>query len=207
LGSKSFRYRGNEKADLLAKKAANQPKNAQIEGYSSFSYIQRLVQRQKALDTQQWLFNTQKQRLKHQEKFQEKPISSLTTNRAIFQATKRLSSRFFQLKIGHAITATYLKRIQKLDNTRCWWFSERQQTVEHQFFNCKKWRKQRKKFYEEIAKLGLSKPRNKDKIDKNKLFNNLYTYNAILAFLDATDIGLRVNNNKREEEEPYNQDS
>jgi hypothetical protein len=130
--------KGNEKADLLAKKAANQSKNTQIEGYSSFSYIQRLVQRQKALDTQQWLFNTQKQRLKHQEEFQEKPISSLTTNRAIFQATKRLSSQFFQLKIGHAITATYLKRIQKLDNTRCWWCSERKQTVEHQFFNYKK---------------------------------------------------------------------
>jgi hypothetical protein len=65
-------------------------------------------------------------------------------------------------------------------------------------------RKQRKKFYEEIAKLGLSKPRNKEKIDKNKLFNNLYTYNAILAFLDATEIGLRVNNNEREKEEAHN---
>jgi RNase H len=43
---------GNEKADILAKKAANQPKSAQVDGYSSFSYIQRLVQRQKALDTQ-----------------------------------------------------------------------------------------------------------------------------------------------------------
>jgi predicted exporter len=42
----------NEKADLLAKKAANQPKHTQINDYSSFSYIQRLVQRQKALDTQ-----------------------------------------------------------------------------------------------------------------------------------------------------------
>jgi hypothetical protein len=76
--------------------------------------------------------------------------------------------------------------------------------VEHQFFNCKKWRKQRKKFYEEIAKLGLSKPRNKDKIDKNKLFNNLYAYKAILAFFDAAEIGLRVNNNEREEEEAHN---
>jgi hypothetical protein len=79
--------------------------------------------------------------------------------------------------------------------------------VEHQFFNCKKWRRQRKKFYEEIAKLGLLKPRNKDKIDKNKLFNNPHTYNAILAFLDATEIGLRINNNEREEEETHNQDS
>jgi hypothetical protein len=79
--------------------------------------------------------------------------------------------------------------------------------VEHQFFNCKRWRKQRKKFYEEIAKLGLSKLRNKDKNDKNKLFNNLYTYNAILAFFDATEIGLRVNNNEREKEEAHIQDS
>jgi hypothetical protein len=51
---------------------------------------------------------------------------------------------------------------------------------------------------------GLSKPRNKDKIDKNKLFNNPHAYNAILAFLDATNIGLRVNNNEREEEEVCN---
>jgi hypothetical protein len=40
-----------------------------------------------------------------------------------------------------------------------------------------------------------------------EIFNNLYTYNAILAILDATNIGLRVNNNEREEEETYNQDS
>jgi hypothetical protein len=52
--------------------------------------------------------------------------------------------------------------------------------------------------------LGLSKPQNKDKNDKNKLFNNLHTYNVILAFLDVTDIDLRVNNNQRKEEETYN---
>jgi hypothetical protein len=79
--------------------------------------------------------------------------------------------------------------------------------VEHQFFNYKRWRKQRKKFYEEIVKLGLSNLQNKDKTDKNKLFNNSHAYNVILAFLDATDIGLRVNNNEREKEEAHNQDS
>ena len=94
-----------------------------------------------------------------------------------------------------------------MDNTRCWWCSDRYQTVEHQFFTCRQWRKQRKKFYNEIAKLGLPRPRNKDKIDKNKLFDNPQAYNAILAFLDATDIGLRVNNNAREEEDAHNQDS
>jgi hypothetical protein len=128
---------GNEKADLLAKKAAKQPKSAQVDGYSFFSYIQELIRRQKALETQQWLFNTQKQWLKHQEEFQEMPSSSLTTNKVIFQAKKQLSSRFFQLKIGHAIIAIYLKRIQKINNTHCWWCSDRNQTIEHLFFNCK----------------------------------------------------------------------
>jgi hypothetical protein len=94
-----------------------------------------------------------------------------------------------------------------MDNTHYWWCSDRNQTVKHQLFNCKRWRKQRKKFYKEIAKLGLLKPRNGDKIDKDKLFNNPQAYNAILAFLDATNIGLRVNNNEEEEEEAYNQDS
>jgi hypothetical protein len=43
---------------------------------------------------------------------------------------------------------------------------------------------------------------------KSTLINTFYiAYNAILAFLDATDIDLRVNNNEREEEEAYNQDS
>jgi ribonuclease HI len=40
-----FSIKDNEKADILAKKAVNQPKSAQVDEYSSFSYIQRLVQR------------------------------------------------------------------------------------------------------------------------------------------------------------------
>jgi hypothetical protein len=84
---------------------------------------------------------------------------------------------------------------------------DRKQTVKHQLFNCRKWRKQRKKFNEELVKLGLFRPRDGGQIDKDKLFNNLLAYNVILAFLDATDIGLRANNMEKEEEKAYNQDS
>jgi hypothetical protein len=56
------------------------------------------------------------------------------------------------------------------------------------------------------VKLGLSQSHDRDKKDKNKLFNNLKAYNIILAFLDAIDIGLRVNNNKIEEGKALNQD-
>jgi hypothetical protein len=49
--SSYFSIEGNEKADLLAKKVVNQPKHTQIGDYSSFSYVQRLIQRQKTLNT------------------------------------------------------------------------------------------------------------------------------------------------------------
>ena len=41
----------NEKADLLIKKTIKLLKNALIDGYSSFSHINRLVKRQKSEDT------------------------------------------------------------------------------------------------------------------------------------------------------------
>jgi hypothetical protein len=54
-------------------------------------------------------------------------------------------------------------------------------------------------------------PSSKDSLGAKELGHTsillAYAYNAILAFLDATDIGLRVNNNEREEEEAHNQDS
>jgi hypothetical protein len=114
--SSHIEIKDNEKANILAKKVAKQPKSALVNEYNFFNYIQQLVRRQKTLETQQWIFNRQKQRLKHLNEFQEEPASVLATNKTIFLVTKKLSSRFFQLKIRHAIMATYLKRIQKAEN-------------------------------------------------------------------------------------------
>jgi ribonuclease HI len=52
----------NEKADFLAKKAIKNSKNAQIDGYSSFSCVNRLVKNFKSENTRNWLLKKQEKR-------------------------------------------------------------------------------------------------------------------------------------------------
>ena len=199
----------NERADFLAKKATKHSKNAQIDGYSSFSYINRLLKNLKVEETRNWLLKKQGKRQKRNSNIQksEPEIKSLITNKEIFKEPKRLTSRFFQLKIGHAITAVYLKRINKLEFSKCWWCSNRNQTIEHLLFECSKWRKERKKFYSKLEELKVSKPRNNDKEAKLKLFNNPKAHKAILTFLNDTQIGTKPDWEQEEEENIRNIDS
>ena len=122
---------GNENADKLAKIAATKPKNSQIDGYSSFSYTNRQIRQEKKNSIRKWLLEKRKKREKS-EFNAEKPLFKL--NKAIFSTKKSISSRFFQLKTGHAVTAQYLNKIKKLDNKKCWFCSNINQTVEHLIF-------------------------------------------------------------------------
>ena len=106
---------GNERADYLAKKAAEKPKPAIISGYSSFTYIRKKLKNQNAESVQKWLLEREEKRTKQQA--QKRPFK---IDKTPFLAKKRLASRFFQLKIGHAITASYLYRIKKQDSKSCW---------------------------------------------------------------------------------------
>ena len=199
---------GNERADVLAKKAANKQKNSRIDGYSSFSHINRLIKREKLENTRQWLLKKQEKRQVHlNHRFELKKNSSLKTNKEIFQVKKQLSSRFFQLKIGHAITAKYLKRIGKSEFFNCWWCSNRNQSIEHLLLECRQWRKQRLKFYKDLENAKVSKPRTEDKEAKFKLFNNPHAFKAILAYISGTKIGTKPDWEERERENERNLDS
>lgn len=131
----------------------------------------------------------------------------MTANKEIFKTSKRLSTRFFQLKIGHAITAVYLKRIGKSEFSNCWWCSNRNQTIEHLLFECSRWRKERKKFYSKLEESKTPRPRNNDKEAKFKLFNNSKAFKAILDFLNSTQIGTKPDWEQQEEENIRNIDS
>jgi len=184
---------GNEEADSLAKKAANQPKNILIDGYSSFSYINRLVQKEKLKETRNWLLEKQEKRQKQlNQRFTLENDASLRVNKEIFATRKQLSNRFFQIKIGHAITASYLKRIKKSESSNCWWCNNRHQTIEHLLLECQHWRKQRRKFYSDLENSNIIRPRKEDTKAKFKLFKNSKVFKAILAFLNAIDIGRKL---------------
>jgi hypothetical protein len=56
-------------------------------------------------------------------------------------AEKPLARRFYQLKMGHAITATYLYRIKRSDTEKCWWCNAAKQDIDHLIFECRRWMK------------------------------------------------------------------
>jgi hypothetical protein len=65
--------------------------------------------------------------------------------------SKRLASRYYQLKMGHAITGEHLKRINSTKDNRCWWYNNGdRQTMKHLIKDCHKWRKEREKLKKEI---------------------------------------------------------
>jgi len=56
------------------------------------------------------------------------------------KAPKRIATRFYQLKTGHALTATHLKWIKLREGDQCWWCCRSRQTREHLFKHCNRWR-------------------------------------------------------------------
>jgi len=54
----------------------------------------------------------------------------------IADSTKRLASRFYQLKTGHARTGQYLHWAKARPTAQCWWYHCPSQTRDHLFKVC-----------------------------------------------------------------------
>jgi len=59
-------------------------------------------------------------------------------NALLGEAKKTIPRRYFQLKVGHALTGVYLERIKKNESQECWWCGHKRQTRDHLFKWCKK---------------------------------------------------------------------
>jgi hypothetical protein len=55
-------------------------------------------------------------------------------------STKRLASRFYQLKTGHYLSGQYLSWTKKRPTTQCWWCPYGMQTREHDLKVCLAWK-------------------------------------------------------------------
>ena len=117
------------------------------------------------------------------------------TDPIMMQARKRLASRYFQLKTGHALIRTHWKRIGKSGTDHCWWCDKAQpQTVGHLLRDCRKWRKEQRILWKKVG-------RGCQHTCIPLLFANRKATKAILDFLEQTEVGNRVPERTREEHE------
>jgi len=55
-------------------------------------------------------------------------------------SSKRLASRFYQLKTGHCLTGQYLPWTKNRTTTQCWWCRRQKQTRDYLFKVCPEWK-------------------------------------------------------------------
>jgi uncharacterized damage-inducible protein DinB len=112
------------------------------------------------------------------------------------QAPKRLATRYYQLKIGHAIIATHLKRINAIDDDRCWWCNtDERQTIRHLFKECRKWRSKREEMKKKI-KPGLWSHCNMAHMLEDKECTEI-----ILKFIKEMEVGKKTNQKDQEKKD------
>ena len=111
------------------------------------------------------------------------------------KAPKRLASRFYQMKTGHALTGKYLKHIGSRESDACWWCGRpgASQTREHLLKSCPTWRQQQKVLWKEVRKRTK---RGRDRFRIADLFADERCSKAVLRFLDRYD-GSRQNRAER----------
>jgi len=104
---------GNEKSDKWAKLAADEPDTQGVEGWTnsdrpeetplpkSLANIRREISEKKWMEARQWAKG-------RTSKKKYKMPKSQRPDGMVAGSTKRLASRFYQLKMGHYLTGEYL---------------------------------------------------------------------------------------------------
>jgi ribonuclease HI len=178
---------GNEKADEAAKAAAENKNGKALELKEKFkgwsmARVQREVTEAKWQETEQWWkakFNSKRKGYKLNKKRRMHTL--------LGEAKKKIAGRYFQLKVGHALTGVYLERIKKNESPECWWCGHKRQTREHLFKWCPRWRKQQDDLWRRLRK--KCKWKDKGKVRMELVFEHDDAVKAVLKFLKETEVG------------------
>jgi len=187
---------GNEKADEWAKIAAEEPDTRGVEWLSysdrtevrpmplprSLANLKREITDKKWAEGRRWAGGRiSKQKYKMPES--HKPDGTVA------ESTKRLASRFYQLKGGHCRTGQYLHWAKNRPDPQCWWCQCPSQTRDHLFKVCREWRMQQKVLWAEVQKV-TGRWRSRWKI--RDLLADRRCSQAVLDFLTSTEVGKTV---------------
>jgi ribonuclease HI len=175
---------GNERADQVAKSAA--AKSRGNDQGISIAYTNRVCTEVVKARRQQWLSKmlgngdrAARGHYRAQRGWKQDPI--------LAAAPKKLASRFYQLKSGHAAIGPYLQRIEARDSKRCQGCQAPEESVRHLLLECREWRRPREKMLKALRKAGVDAPAAVDTPEK-RLLGNPRATKAILGFLAETTV-------------------
>ncbi len=100
--------------------------------------------------------------------------------------------------MGHGAVGTYLARIEVIETPQCWWCGQAEQSVEHLYTKCRKWRKERRKLLRNLYKEGIRWQGWTERKGLAELLANEKALGPLVGFLKSTDVGGREGAKERE---------
>jgi ribonuclease HI len=178
---------GNERADQAAKQATSKPPRGG-QGKLSLAYTHRTQTEVARAQRQQWLTKALGRRsLRAQRAYRALPGWKLDP--VLAAAPKRIASRYYQLKVGHAAIGAYLQKVQAQESGACRGCHAPSETVYHLLFECREWRRQRGALYRALEKAKVALPTAAEDHPEGRILGDPRATKAILQFLTDTTIG------------------
>jgi hypothetical protein len=177
---------GNEQADRAAKHASSKPAGPGFEGLS-LAYIRRACTEARKATVEEWARGRVIQGAHRQGRAYRMPLG-WGLDRTAARASKRLASRYYQLKTGHAPIGTYLHRIKARDSPECRTCGEPWETVHHILFECRGRRRPRRTLYKGLIDAGVPLPTAAEEAPEARLFSEPKATAALLQFVANADL-------------------
>ena len=177
---------GNELADQAAKRAAVKPVGPGFEGLS-LAQVRRACTEARSKAMQEWAYENVVQGT-HQRGRAYRMPRGWALDRAAGKAPKRLASRYYQLKTGHAPIGSYLHKIGARDSPECRACGALEETAAHVLFECRRRSKPRKALYRELVDAGVPLPTAAEDAPEARLFSEPKATPALLCFLGGVDL-------------------
>ena len=138
---------GNECADALAKKSLEAPKSK--EAFTSISYIRRCM---KELDVKNWQSNWTNSKTGQGLVYQSVVQDSLVFSQkpALLEVPRKHQGAYIQLKTGIGYFKSYLFKIGRAEDNRCFGGCIARQTPRHLLLECKRYKEERQKMIKRL---------------------------------------------------------
>ena len=174
---------GNERADILARRAATGELSRADPSHlseASLAHLTRKTTEARGLRTSRWI----REHVGPKHRYRPPPGGRLRSELRVVR--KELAGRYYQLLTGHAAVATHLKRIGQSASDECWWCgSGERQTRLHLFTQCRRWTPEIRRLWQRVnAESGSYRAPS-----VRRPFNEPQATEAVLDFLRTTRVG------------------